>query len=513
MNMIKNTTSICPECYKVIDATIYEQEGKVYIKKSCPEHGEFIDLYWGDYEQYQRAEHYRHDGVVMKNPRTEEKKGCPYDCGICPNHKSTTMLGIIDVTNRCNLRCPICFAHAGAAGYLYEPTKQQIKEMMENLRANDPVKTPSLQFSGGEPTVREDLPELITMAKDLGFPFVMVDSNGIKMAESLEYCRELKKSGLDSVYLQFDGLTKELYIAARGFNLLPIKYRAIKNLKEAGFNNIVLVPVLIKGVNDDQVGDIIKFAIENRDCIKAVNFQPISITGRADKKQREKVRITIPDLMKLAEEQTQGYLKQSDWFPVPTLQPLTRFISEMNQEEEVDFCAHPHCGMGTLLFFDGDEVSPITEHLNVDNVLEDLNDVNEKLEEGKILRAKLKVVSGIVKNLEFMPLIKYLKDVILYNDYHGVNRIYHKRIFIGAMHFMDPYNFDLERLQHCVIHYAVPDGRIIPFCSMNAIHRNAIEKRFSKPLDMETMTPLYDIEALNDKIKNEKEMPEKGETS
>ena len=513
MNEIKYTKSICPECYKVIDATIYEKEGKVYIKKTCPEHGEYTDLYWGSYDQYIRAENYAHDGIVMKNPRTEETQGCPYDCGTCPNHKSTTMLGIIDVTNRCNLRCPICFAHAGAAGYLYEPTVEQIKEMMQNLRNNNPVKTPALQFSGGEPTVREDLPELIEMSKNLGFPFVMVDSNGLKMAESPEYCRELKKSGLNSVYLQFDGLTPEPYIKARGLNLLPAKLEAIKNLKEAGFTNIVLVPVLIRGVNDNQVGDIINFAIENRDCIKGVNFQPVSFSGRIDKTQREAMRITIPDLMKLAEEQTQGYLRQDDWFPVSTVEPLTRFISEMKKEEEVDFCAHPHCGMGTLLFIDGDDVNPITRHLNVDNVLETLDDVNNKLAEGKILRAKLKVVSGVVKNLEFKPLIKYLKDVILYNDYRGVNRIYHQRIFIGAMHFMDPYNFDLDRLQHCVIHYAVPDGRIIPFCSMNAIHRNAIEKRFSKPLDMETMTPLYDIEALNDKIKNEKEMPEKGETS
>jgi uncharacterized radical SAM superfamily Fe-S cluster-containing enzyme len=185
--------------------------------------------------------------------------------------------------------------------------------------------------------------------------------------------------------------------------------------------------------------------------------------------------------MRLVEEQTQGYIKQRDWFPVPAIQPLTRFISEMKKEEEVDFCAHPHCGMGTLLFFDGDEVYPITRDLNVYRVLRTLDDVNEKLKEGKILRAKLKVLRGVVQNLEFKPLIKYLKDVILHNDYHGVNKVYHQRVFIGAMHFMDPYNFDLERLQHCIIHYAVPDGRIIPFCAMNTIHRNNIKKQFSQP--------------------------------
>ncbi|MHA2394962.1 MAG: tetraether lipid synthase Tes [Promethearchaeota archaeon] len=490
---IKETKSICPECYKILDAVIFENEGKVYIKKTCSEHREFSDIYWEDYKQYYRAAHYKHNGIVIQNPRTKEDKGCPYDCGICINHKSSTMLGIIDVTNRCNLRCPICFARAGAAGYVYEPSVKQIKEMMKNLRDNDPVKTPTLQFSGGEPTVREDLLELITIAKNIGFPFVMVDSNGIKMSESLEYCRELKKSGLDSVYLQFDGLTSEPYLKARGINLLQIKLQAIKNLKEAGFTNITLVPVLIKGVNDNQVGEIIKFAIENRDCIKAVNFQPISFTGRADKEQREKIRITIPELIQLVEEQTKGYIKQSDWFPVPAIQPLIRFISEMKKEEEVEFCAHPHCGMGTMLFFDVDKVKLITRYLNVDRVLETLDDVNEKLRDEKILRAKFKVVSGVVKNLKFTPLIKYLKDVILYNDYHGVNKVYHQRVFIGAMHFMDSYNFDLERLQHCVIHYAVPDGRIIPFCAMNTIHRNSIEKKFSQPLNEEKIIPVYDV--------------------
>jgi len=500
MNLIKETKSVCPECLQTLEASVYEEDGKVYITKTCPEHGEFTDLYWEDYAQYLRAERYGKDGVQMENPRTKEKFDCPYDCGICPNHKSSTMLAIIDVTNRCNLRCPICFAHSGAAGYLYEPTKLQMRKMMENLRYNDPVKTPALQFSGGEPTVRDDLFELSTMAKELGFPFVMVDTNGIKMAESVQYCRDLKNAGLDSVYLQFDALTPEPDINARGFDLLPIKHQAIANLSEAGFTNIVLVPVLIKGVNDDQVGDLIRFAMENKDCVKGLNFQPIAITGRASKKEREKVRITIPKLMKLAEEQTEGYLKQEDWFPVPTLEPLTRFIANNKKEEEVDFCCHPHCGMGTLLFFDDGDISPITHHVKVDNVLDMLNDINQKMKDGKTLRAKINLVSGVVKNLEFKPLTKYLKDVILYNDYHGVNRIYHQRLFIGAMHFMDPYNFDIDRLERCVIHYATPDGRIIPFCSMNNFHRKEIETKHSIQNEIIPQTPIADIEAINAKI-------------
>jgi uncharacterized radical SAM superfamily Fe-S cluster-containing enzyme len=186
MKTLKDTSSVCPECKRVIPAEIYEENNKVYLSKTCPVHGDFKELYWGDYELYKRAEQFANDGVTLDNPRTTEDKGCPMDCGICPKHKSTTTLGIIDVTNRCNLRCPICFAHAGAAGYLYEPSMEQIRGMMENLMSNSPVWTPALQLSGGEPTVREDLPEILEMAHEIGFVHVEVNSNGIKMAESPE---------------------------------------------------------------------------------------------------------------------------------------------------------------------------------------------------------------------------------------------------------------------------------------------------------------------------------------
>lgn len=509
MKEIKQTDSICPTCNLVVQAKIFEDGGKVYITKTCPEHGVYTDLYWGDYGQYLWAEKYSHKGQPISNPRTEERKGCPFDCGICTNHKSSTMLGIIDVTNRCNLRCPICFAYAGAAGYLYEPSKQQIRMMMMNLRENRPLKTPALLFSGGEPTVRDDLPELIAMAKDMGFSYVMVASNGIRMAESPEYCKMLKAAGLNNVYLQFDGVTPEPYIEARGFDLLPIKLRAIENLKKAGFTRIVLVPTLVNGVNDDQIGDIIRFAVENKDCVGAVNFQPVSISGRIDDSQREKMRITIPDLIKLVEEQTHGLIKQSEWFPVPTVQPLIRLISTMKEEDFLDFCTHPHCGMGTYLFIDGDEVNPLSERLNVDDNLGVLQKINGFLEEGRTFRAKLELIYGVVRNFRFKTFARYLTGILIHDEYLGIIRMHRERVFIGSMHFMDPYNFDLERVQRCVIHYATPDGRIIPFCTMNNIHREEIEKKFSKPIKENSVTPLYDVDALTKSIR-EGRAPEGG---
>ena len=503
MYVIKETESLCPECLRKVPATIYVEDGKVYLEKTCKEHGRVKDLYWGDYDQYVRAQNYEHFGTKLDNPRTEVKEGCPNDCGICPDHKSSTLLGIIDVTNRCNLRCPICFAHAGAAGYVYEPSVEQIREMMANLLSNAPIWTPAIQFSGGEPTVRDDLPELVEMAIEMGFVHVEVNSNGIRMAESVEYCRRLKVAGVSTVYLQFDGVTPEPYFATRGHDLLPIKMRAIRNLREAGFRSIVLVPVLVRGVNDHQVGDIIRFAIENREVIRGVNFQPVAITGRVNERRRDEMRITIPDLIRLTEEQTRGFIREEDWYPIPSVLPICEFLSEAKDEPFVDFGVHPHCGMATYLYMDGDRATPIPRIVNVDDSLRTFEETARKLREGKGKRANLGLVMWLIKNVRFKTFRNYLRQVILHSDYLSLNLMHHEMILIGAMHFMDPYNFDIERVQRCGIHYATPEGTIIPFCTMNNLHRQRIEGKYSRPLDDGELTPLHDIKALTAKILEE----------
>ncbi len=326
MQVIKETKTICPECFRVLDATIFEKDNKVYIKKECPEHGKFQDVYWSDYEQYQRAERFRCDGDGLRNPRTTTKLDCPLDCGICPQHKSHTALAIIDVTNRCNLKCPVCFANAATAGYVYEPSKEEIIGMLENFRRNDPVPPPALQFSGGEPTIRQDLFELIRAAKELGFHHVEVNTNGLRLAQSVDYCRGLLEAGMSTLYLQFDGLTSDVYKFTRGTDLLDVKMKAIENCREAGLESIVLVVTLVKGVNDHQLGDIIRFAIQNFDLVRCVNVQPVSLCGRLPEHERAKMRITIPDFMRFCEEQTEGKIKVSDFYPVPTVVPISRAV-------------------------------------------------------------------------------------------------------------------------------------------------------------------------------------------
>jgi hypothetical protein len=173
------TKSLCPECKKVIDTIVYEEDGKVLLEKACPEHGTFKDVYWSDAALYKKFARFQHDGTGVDNPMTERERGCPYDCGLCPEHKTTTVLSLIDVTNRCNQKCPVCFANAAAAGYVYEPSIEQIREMMQLLTREKPVRNWAIQFSGGEPTVRDDLPAIVRMARDLGFIQIQIATNGI----------------------------------------------------------------------------------------------------------------------------------------------------------------------------------------------------------------------------------------------------------------------------------------------------------------------------------------------
>jgi len=481
MNFIKNTKSICPECLKALDATIFEDEGKVYLKKECPEHGSFQELYWSDYDQYVRAEEFRYDGDGLNNPRTKTDKGCPYDCGICPEHKSHTALAIIDVTNRCNLTCPVCFANAAAAGYVYEPTREQITGMLENLRANDPVPATALQFSGGEPTIRNDLIDFVRKAKELGFRHVEINTNGLRLAQSVDYCRELKEAGVSTVYLQFDGLTPEVYKFIRGVNLLDIKMKAVENCRKAGLHSIVLVVTLVKGINDNQLGDIINFAVENFDVVRCINVQPVSLCGRLPQKERDRMRITIPDFMRLVEEQTESKIKISDFYPVPTVVPVSKAVGSLQDKRYVEFTAHPHCGMATYLFVENGNIIPITRYANVSKFVETMKKVDKNASEGSKKKAKLRLL-GAARHVKFSFLRKYLLRVLTEGSYNSLGDLQRKTILLSSMHFMDPYNFDLERVQNCVIHYAVPDGRIIPFCTMNSIHRPEVERKLGVPI-------------------------------
>lgn len=488
---MKSTKSLCPECLAPIDAFIIEENGKIILEKKCSKHGIFRDIYWSNAERFRRFEKYLHSGEGVTNPQFPTDGNCPHSCGLCPTHKTTTILANIDVTNRCNLSCPVCFANASSSGYLYEPSMEQMRDMMLRLRNEKPVPCPAIQFAGGEPTMREDLAKIVRMAAEFGFIQIQIATNGIKLARSQQLCRDLLKAGLHTVYLQFDGVTGEPYKINRGYNVLPQKLKAIENCRAAGLNSVCLVPTLAKGVNDHQVGDIIKFAASNVDTVKGVNFQPISFAGRINKKERMEKRITLPDLIDLIGEQTGGDIEPDDFYPVPFIVPISHFVNANENTPNVEFTVHPHCGTGTYIYVENDRMIPITRFIDVEGLIEHVEELaNSDKWMGKSF-SKLKrigsLVSALPKYIDIskapsVDVKKLFIDVLREGTGDSVKEFHRHTLFLGAMHFMDLYNMDIERIQRCGVHYATPDGRIIPFCTYNTIYRAEVERKFSMPL-------------------------------
>jgi len=486
--VIKKTKSLCPECLSVIDAEVYKDKEKIMIKKECKEHGNFNSIYWGSDELYKKASKSDFKGKGIENPHTYPSDDCPLNCGLCCKHESQTILGLIDVTNRCNLKCPICFANAAVSRYLYEPSYEEIREMLRNLRSNKPVSTPAIQYSGGEPTVRKDIVKLIKLAKEEGFKHTQIATNGLRLANS-ELAKDLKEVELNTVYLQFDGVTEEPYLKIRNKNLLGTKLKAIENCRKVDLG-IVLVPTIVKGINDHQIGDIIRFAVENIDIIRGVNFQPVSFAGRTPSDEVKKRRITIPDFENLVKKQTNSKIKVDDFHPASSVFPISEFIESIESRKQVTFTCHPHCGVATYIFVEDGEIIPITRFIDVDRFFKLLKKSAEDIKGGG-MTGKAKTVARATVELpktidsskapDSIDIKNILISVFKERSYSALGNFHHNTLLIACMHFMDPWNFDHDRVKRCVIHYAVPDGRIIPFCSMNTLYREEIEKKFAVP--------------------------------
>jgi len=481
------STSLCPECMIRIPMRIYEKDGVVYLEKTCPKHGKFEDVYWGDAELfkwfYDNWYNARYLGTGVENPHTKTLNGCPFDCGICPQHKTSTILGIIDVTNRCNMACPVCFAYAGASNYVYEPSFEQIVDMIKLLRNNSPWACNALQFSGGEPTIRNDLPDLIKEAKKAGISHIEVNTNGLRIAEDIEYFKKLLDAGLSTLYLQFDGLREEIYKATRArTSLVPVKQKVIDNARKIGLDSIVLVVTLAKGVNDKDLGSIIDYAVENHDVVRCVNIQPVSMAGRLQKDEMRKMRITIPDTMMEIEAQTGGSVSRWDWRPVDWPVPMTKGMGVIKGKVYPDFTMHPMCGAATFLVVDKDgSFKPIMKYVDVDRFAEVFWDVYFSGAKGKKTMAKLKM-------LKLLPMAKsdfvrgLIRNVITKGSYEALGDFMGRIVMVGIMHFQDVWNLDLERVQRCAIHYVTPDMKIRSFCTYNSIHRPNVEKQFAVPI-------------------------------
>jgi len=494
----KNVISLCPECGKLIDATVRDDNGRVVMEKECVDHGKFSDVVWSDTEMYLKAEGWARDGIGVENPAITDAQNCPFDCGLCDLHLSHTALANIDLSNRCNLRCPICFANANAAGYVFEPGYDTIVNMMKMLREELPVPTPAVQFSGGEPTIYPRFIEVIKRASEMGFAQVQVATNGIRFANEPEFLEAAAEAGLNTIYLQFDGMREEIYISARGKPLLDVKRRAIENVRKIEPHpSIVLVPTLVKGINDDQVWPIVQFSLNNMDVIRGINFQPVAFSGRISQKERESQRYTLSDLAIDIEKQSNGEITRSDWYSVPAVTAISDLIGAIVGKKFVTFTTHPHCGLATYLFVNKKTggITPVPRFIDVDNLFKEMRELTEWAEGRKgTLLTKLKAYKLLRKYIRNDRLPEGMNRSIFLKSLTGIfsdktktalAKFSWDMLFVGAMHFQDAYNYDVSRVMRCCIHYPTPDGRIIPFCAYNSgpVYRNEIEKKFSIPLE------------------------------
>ena len=497
----KETQSLCPECGKVIPARISDKAGKAVMEKSCPEHGSFEDIIWSDVKMYLAMEQYAVDGVGIDNPFvTKDSPVCPADCGLCKIHLTHTVLANLDLTNRCNLTCPVCFANANASGFVFEPTFDEVHRMMVTLRSERPVPCSAIQFAGGEPTIHPDFLKIVKDANKVGFSQVQVATNGIKMAESMEFTQAMRDAGMHTIYLQFDGMSDEIYRKTRGFDLLDIKLKAVKHVQatEGRKMTVCLVPTVVNGVNDHDLGNIVKYAIDNIDVVHAVNFQPVAFSGRISKKELAQQRFTLTDLVQRLHDQL-GYLGAEDFYAVPAMAFLSEVISIIKNKPRITFSTHPHCGIGTFVFVDKKDkghVVPVTHFVRVKQLIKDAGMLAEELvkkhasvftraKEGVKFYRDLERKYIIKENVpDGLDIVKIIRPLFSSGDKKALAKFTWNALMIGGMHFQDSYNYDIERVKRCCIHYVVPDGRIIPFCAYNSgpTYRTQIESKFSTPV-------------------------------
>ncbi|MFX1391454.1 MAG: tetraether lipid synthase Tes [Promethearchaeota archaeon] len=562
----RKTRSVCPECLEPIAAEIYEENDEIWMKKSCEEHGQFKDKISSS-AKYYKWTHWaikdKDGNVVWKfdkdgdaNPpdcAIEDDRGCPYNCGLCPEHLSTCSLALIDLTNRCNFNCNFCYANVQKSGYLIEPSLEEIDRIMKHFR-NKPIPAIAIMFTGGEPTVRKDFPEICKMAKDNGFKEVIVATNGYgfqKKNGGLEWTKKVKEAGLDTLYFQFDGINDVTYEKTRGIkNLMSYKQRVIENCRKAGLDSIVLVATIAKGVTDIEVGNIIQYAIDNVDVVRGITFQPVSLCGRIAYEEREELRITNADVLKIVEEQTGGKINMENaWYPLTTIVEFGRVIAYLADVEPIEFTCHPDCGFASYMVVDPEsgEMMPIMEYFDPLKVIDFANRFWEKIKhkEKKQFRVFEDLLGDFGKTLDkglnfldktqlrarfLLGVIQYMKKpgklmemfsrLLMRGDWESVSSFSYGALLLSSMHFQDAYNMDIERTKRCIVHFgvAMPDGSVkeCSFCTMNTIHRPNIEKLVAKKVtakvknefDTSTGQLVEEIEqevARNGGIKKERE--------
>ena len=428
----------------MLQAKVVEKEGKVYLHKRCPDHGFFENLQSSDVAYYRYQQEFARPGTLPQQFQTETALGCPQDCGLCPDHEQHTCLGLIDLTDACNMRCPTCFANSDVGVMLPLST---VEKMLDALVASEGV-ADIVQFSGGEPTLHPQLFEILDLARTKNVRHLMINTNGIRIANDEAFVRRLAQYKEDfEVYLQFDGLRKETYMTLRGQDMTEVRRKALANLERHGVPT-TLVAVLERGVNEDEVGGIIRHALKFKN-VRGVTFQPQTHSGRWTDFDPAS-RLTMPDVVKAIATQAPEHFVESDMVPLP---------------------CHPECITMTYALRNGEEVLPLPRVLDVKKLL-GLAGNTIAFENEPEVRGALKELwsaSAAMQSLKTLSALRCCLPLARRGEV-GYDNVF--RIVIIA--FMDAWSFDVRSAKKCCVHHVLPDGRIMPFCSYNTLHRRKL---------------------------------------
>src|ERR1700716_1362910 len=523
----RQTDSLCPACVKEareaiiggkkdwrdlrsekvgeIKAQIIERDGQVWMVKDCPQHGHYEDMMAVDSKWLNWIEkQYPGRDIPAHNDEDLHKHGSS------PVRYGRGSVLTVDLTNRCNMMCDPCFMDANQVGYVHELGWDEIQKTLDNALKIKPRRQMSVQFSGGEPTMSPYFLQAVSYARKIGYNSVQAATNGIEFAKSKEFCKKAFDAGMRYAYLQFDGIGNDANGHRQIGNLFDVKLRAIENMHEAGIE-IVLVVTIVNNVNNDQVGTVVKFAMENPKKIAFVSFQPVSFTGRDEDikpERRLRQRYTLSHLAKDVSSQVGKVEPTRDWFPISFVSTFAGFSDMVKGQEStwgsLSCGCHPNCGVGTALMINKEtkEWAPVPRFLDAVQLTKDVTDITDAAR-GKNF-SNFMMAMALLKNYKPFQGPKGLKLYDLFKKFDktwaltkGAEKKYGRTspdrtyqdamkrrqtdpwnfLFIAGMWFQDLFNYDFRRTEMCIIPYATQQGEI-SFCAYNTGigWRNIIEK-------------------------------------
>lgn len=445
------THSVCSACLHSVEAKIIFKDNNVYMDKWCPAHGVERVLVSDDVAYYRLCRE-----VFVKHPEmprlfnSKMEYGCPYDCGLCPDHMQHSCLSVVEITDNCNLNCPVCYAESGTHRQAHKPLAEVLK-MLDTVVANE-GEADVMQLSGGEPTLHPDFWAILDAAKARPIKHVMINTNGIVLAQDPEFVKRLATyaPGIE-IYLQFDSLRAEVHKSLRGADLTRIRRQALANLNALGLST-TLVMTLKKGLNDDEIGGVIEFAL-TQSCVRGVTLQPIQDAGRVENYDPRIHRLTVSEIRRKISEQTDIFTLQ-DIVPVP--------------------CNPDTLAMAYALKFDGNTV-PLTRYLDPKTLVEGSGNTIV-FERDEVLKKSMKDQIFKLFSTNHSPesqancLSELMCCLPRISAPQGLR--YDNVFRVLIVQFMDAYSLDVRALKKSCIHFAQPNGQMIPFESYNLFYRN-----------------------------------------